>query len=173
VEELQDLWLNKQGILHPPAPLYTSEYNGLSECFLSTLRCCLIDTGLSEKYWAEACAHPTYLVNITPTKVNTDYASPYELWHGNSPPLHTVCIWLPWHYSKHKKKLQSQIVDVCSLSHHPTSSSIFCILVNATGHVTHSRNVVFNKTLSGAQPMSSHELFDPSQGTAHVFPPAV
>jgi len=28
-----DLWLNKQGILHPPAPPYISEYNGLSECF--------------------------------------------------------------------------------------------------------------------------------------------
>jgi len=87
-----DLWLNKQGILHPPAPPSTSEYNGLSEHFLRTLmahvRCCLIDAGLPDKDWAEACAHTTYLVNITPTKVNTDYASPYELWHGYSPPLH-------------------------------------------------------------------------------------
>jgi len=78
-----DLWLNEQGILHPLAPPYTSKYNSLSEGFLHTLmahmRCCLIDTGLPDKYWAEACAHATYLVNITPTKVNTDFASPYEL----------------------------------------------------------------------------------------------
>jgi len=70
-----NLWLNKQGILHPPAPPCTSEYNGLSERFLRTLmarvRCCLIDAGLPDKYWAEACAHATYLVNVTPTKVNT------------------------------------------------------------------------------------------------------
>jgi len=48
-----DLWLNKQGILHPPAPPYTSEYNCLSERFLRTLmacvRCCLIDAGLQDK----------------------------------------------------------------------------------------------------------------------------
>jgi len=48
------LWLNEQGILHPPAPPYTSEYNGLSEHFLHTLmarvKCCLISTGLPDKY---------------------------------------------------------------------------------------------------------------------------
>jgi len=31
-----DLWLNKQGILHPPAPPYTSEYSSPSEHFLCT-----------------------------------------------------------------------------------------------------------------------------------------
>jgi len=178
------LWLNEQGILHPPAPPYTSEYNGLSECFLRTLmahvRCCLIDAGLPDKYWAEACAHAIYLVNVTPTKVNTDYASPYELWHRHSPPLHTLCVFgcpgtmvAP---GKHKKKLQLQIVDVCFLSHHPTSSSIFCILVNTTGCVTHSRNVVFNETLPvlHAQPMSSCKLFDPSQfSRADPWPPQI
>jgi len=145
-----NLWLNKQGILHPPAPPYTSEYKGLSECFLRTLmahvRCCLIDAGLPDKYWAEACAHVTYLVKVTPIKVNTDYASPYELWHGHSPPLHTLCIFgcpstmvAP---GKHKKKLQPRMVDVRFLGHHPMSTSIFCVLVNATGHVTHSRNIL-------------------------------
>jgi len=66
---------------------------------------------------------------------------------------------------KHKKKLQPQTVDVRFLGHHPTSSSIFCILVNATGCVTHSLNVIFNETLPmlHAQPMSSRKLFDPSQ----------
>jgi len=48
-----DLWLNKQGILHPPAPPYTSEHNSLSECLLRTLmarvRCCLKDAGLPDK----------------------------------------------------------------------------------------------------------------------------
>jgi len=57
------------------------------------------------------------------------------------------------------------MVDVRFLGHHPTSSSIFCVLVNATGHVTHSLNVVFDETLPvlHAQPMSSRKLFDPSQ----------
>jgi len=115
-----NLWLSKQGILHPPAPPYTSEYNGLSECFLHTLmalvRCCLIDSGLPDKYWAEACAHATYLVNVTPTKVNTDYASPYEIWHRNSPPLYMLhvfgCPGTMVAPGKHKKNLQAQTVDV-------------------------------------------------------------
>jgi len=57
------------------------------------------------------------------------------------------------------------MVDVRFLGHHPMSSSIFCILVNATGSMTHSRNVVFNKTLPvpHPQPMSSRKLFNPSQ----------
>jgi len=109
-----NLWLNKQGILHPPAPPYTSEYKGLSEHFLCTLRCCLIDAGLPDKYWAEACAHTTYLVNLTPTKVNTDYTSLYELWHGHSPPLHMLrvfgCPGTMVAPGKHKKKLQPQMV---------------------------------------------------------------
>jgi len=128
-----NLWFNKMGILHPPAPPHTSEYNSLSEHFLHTLmahvRCCLIDAGLPDKYWAEACAHATYLVNISPTQVNTDCASPYELWHGHSPPLHTLrvfgCPGSMVALGKHKKKLQPRTVDVCFLGHHPTSSSIF------------------------------------------------
>jgi len=150
--------------------------------FLRTLmahvRCCLIDAGLADKYWAEACAHATYLVNVTPTKVNTDYASLYELWHRHSPPLHMLhvfgCPGTMVAPGKYKKKLQPQMVDVGFLGHHPKFSSIFCILVNATGHVTHSSNVVFDKTLPvpHAQPMSSSELFDTSQfSSADPLPP--
>jgi len=36
-----DLWFNEQGILHPPAP-YTSDYNGLLDCFLCTLMAALL-----------------------------------------------------------------------------------------------------------------------------------
>jgi len=167
-----NLWLNKQGILHPPAPPYTSEYNSLSERFLCTLmvhvRCCLINTGLADKYWAEACAHTTCLVNVTLTKVNSDYASLYELWHRHSLPLHMLhvfgCPGTMVAPGKHKKKLQPQMVDVCFLGHHAMSSSIFCILVNPTGCVTHSCNVFFNETLPvlHEQPISSCKLFDPS-----------
>jgi len=68
-------------LLHHHTPQSTT----VLECFLCTLmacvRCCLID---ADKYWAEACAHETYLVNVTPTEVNPDYASLYELWHAHS-----------------------------------------------------------------------------------------
>jgi len=77
---------------------------------MAHVRCCLIEAELPDKYWAEACAHTTYLVNVTPSKVNTDYASPYELWHGHSPPLHTLrvfgCSGTMVAPGKHKKKLQ-------------------------------------------------------------------
>jgi len=75
---------------------------------------------------------------------------------------------------KHKKKLQPGMVDVRFFSHHPKSSSIFCILVNTTGHVTHSHNVAFDETLPvpHAQPISSCKLFDPSQFShADPWPP--
>jgi len=78
-----------------------------------------------------------------------DCTSPYELWHAHSPPLHTLhvfgCPGTMVAPGKHKKKLQPQTVDVRFLGHHPMSSSIFCVLVNATGHVTHSHNVVLTR----------------------------
>jgi hypothetical protein len=89
-----DLWLNEQGIMHPPAPPYTSEYNGLSEWFLQTLMartwCCLLKSSMTNHYWAEASQHMTYLINVTPTKANMDSLSPYHTWHGLSPPTHSL-----------------------------------------------------------------------------------
>jgi hypothetical protein len=81
-----DLWLHEQGIQHPPAPQYTSEYNGLSERFscmlLARICCCLLDSGLPNCYWAEAAVHTAHLVNCTPTKANTNNLLLYQVWHG-------------------------------------------------------------------------------------------
>ena len=82
-------FLNGCGIIHQKTAPYTSEQNGVSErlnrTIIDRVRCMLIDSGLEEKFWAEAAKTASYLLNRTPCRNNT--ICPEELWSGRKPSL--------------------------------------------------------------------------------------
>lgn len=70
------------------------------------LRCLLLDSNLSEGYWAEPWNTTVYLQNILPTKpVNS---LPYALWHGTKPDVENLKVFgcSAWvHIPKEKQKM--------------------------------------------------------------------
>ena len=51
---------------------------------MEKVRCLLSESGLEEKFWAEATATSVYLINRTPSSAN-DFNIPEELWLGKTP----------------------------------------------------------------------------------------
>jgi hypothetical protein len=49
---------------------------------MACTRCCLLESGMPNHYWAEVSSHVMYLINATPTKANVDSLLPYHMWHG-------------------------------------------------------------------------------------------
>lgn len=64
---------------------YTPQQNGVAErmnmTIMEKVRCLLSESGLEEKFWAEAAATSVYLINRTPSSAN-DFNIPEELWLG-------------------------------------------------------------------------------------------
>lgn len=70
-EQFQKL-LSKCGIVHQKTAPYTPEQNGVAErlnrTIIDRVRCMLIDSGLDEKFWAEAAVTAAYLLNRIPAE---------------------------------------------------------------------------------------------------------
>jgi len=82
-------YLQKNGIVHQKTVCYGPEQNGVAERMNRTLvekvRCMLIDSGLSEQFWAEAMLTAAYLLNRVPCRKQSK--SPEELWSNRKPNL--------------------------------------------------------------------------------------
>jgi hypothetical protein len=75
---------HKNGILHQTSIPYTPQQNGVAERLIRTLsditRCLLIDSGVDEKFWAEAMNHGNYIRNRVP--LSDSGIIPFEIWFG-------------------------------------------------------------------------------------------
>lgn len=80
----------KYGIIHQRTVIHTPQQNGLAErmnrTLLDRVRCMLIDSRLSKRFWAEALMTATKVINSVPCK-GTGKISPHEAWSGNKPDL--------------------------------------------------------------------------------------
>lgn len=69
---------------------YTPQQNGVSErmnrTIMERVRCMLAESGMEEKFWAEAASTAVYLINRSPS-LAIDYKLPEELWSGSKPGL--------------------------------------------------------------------------------------
>ena len=76
------------GIRHELTTPKTPEQNGAAErlnCTLvETTRVMLLDSGLHQKFWAEAISTAAYLRNRSPTSA-VEGVTPHEAWYGRKP----------------------------------------------------------------------------------------
>lgn len=83
-----DNFCKTHGIERHRTCAYTSQQNGVAErmnrTIMEKVRCLLSETGLEEKFWAEAAATSVYLINRTPSSA-IDLNIPEELWLGKVP----------------------------------------------------------------------------------------
>ena len=68
--------------------VYTPQQNGVSErmnrTIMERVRCMLSESGMEERFWAEAASTTVYLINRSPSSA-IDYKLPEELWSGAKP----------------------------------------------------------------------------------------
>lgn len=83
-----DEFCKQQGIERHRTCSYTPQQNGVAErmnrTVMEKVRCLLNESGLEEKFWAEAVATAVYIINRTPSSAN-DYNIPEEVWLGKAP----------------------------------------------------------------------------------------
>ena len=83
-----NVFCKKNGIERHRTCAYTPQQNGVAErmnrTIMEKVRCLLDESGLEEKFWAEAVATAVYVINRTPSSAN-DLNIPEELWMGKVP----------------------------------------------------------------------------------------
>jgi hypothetical protein len=84
---------DETGIKHLPTAPYMPENNPFAErgnqTTVNKARCLLKPSGLSQRYWAEACNTTVYLENRTICK-SIDFLTPFELWLQKPPKLNRL-----------------------------------------------------------------------------------
>jgi transposase InsO family protein len=87
-------YLKQEGIKLQTTVSYSPAQNGVAErknrSIIETVKCMLLDAGLSQQYWGEAVMTAVYLQNRLPTKATVK--TPFELWHGEKPDLSHIRI---------------------------------------------------------------------------------
>ena len=80
-----DKMCKEAGIKRHITCTYTPQQNGLAERMNRTIadkiRCMLAESGLENKFWAEAAATVVYLINRTPN-ASIEFKNPEEAWSG-------------------------------------------------------------------------------------------
>ncbi|CAA7038048.1 unnamed protein product [Microthlaspi erraticum] len=83
-----DGFCKQHGIERHRTCAYTPQQNGVAErmnrTIMEKMRCLLNESGLEEKFWAEAMATSVYLINRTPSSAN-DANIPEQLWLNKEP----------------------------------------------------------------------------------------
>ncbi|PLW15453.1 hypothetical protein PCANC_22964 [Puccinia coronata f. sp. avenae] len=83
----------KKGIKHLPTAPYTPENNSFAEqgnrTTVNKARCLLKHSGLSQRYWAEACNTAVYLENRTVFK-SISFLTLYKMWFQKPPKLNRL-----------------------------------------------------------------------------------
>jgi len=109
-------FLKNRGMEHQRSAPFVSQQNGRSERSNRTLmiiiRCLMIQSGVTDQFWAEALKTACYLKNICPSSA-IEGEIPAELWNGEKLKLEDfdkvktfVC--QPWAYVSHRRKFEAK-----------------------------------------------------------------
>ena len=85
-----DNFCKDSGIKRHRTCTYTPQQNGVSErmnrTIMDKVRCMLAESGLEEKFWAEAASTAVYLINRSPNSY-INFKLPEEVWSGERPKI--------------------------------------------------------------------------------------
>ncbi|MBW0540999.1 hypothetical protein O181_080714, partial [Austropuccinia psidii MF-1] len=81
-------YVKMEGFEHSISPAYTPEHNGIAErgnrSILEKARCLMLQSKLTDQFWAEATSTATFLLNVAPKH---NGISPYKKWFNQEPPV--------------------------------------------------------------------------------------
>ena len=145
LNHLFESYCTDKGITHKTTAPYSSFQNGSVErlhlTIFDSVRTLLVQSQISEIYWAEAALYVTHVTNLWPS----DHSTPYENWYGYKPNLnfyHTFgskCYALDPHPNG---KLAPRSIEFLYLGVAP-SSNAYRLLDPRNGFIHHSRSVRF------------------------------
>jgi hypothetical protein len=137
--------------------------HGVSEhrnhIFIECMCTMFCDTGLPTKLWAETAATVAYLYNFIPSSRHPE-ATPYELWNSSKPDITHLCAFgcnvytkIPEEHGHSKPDIRSTKSVLIGYFGH----SIYRLYDFETGHIFHSRNVIFKEDTSPYQVLPAPE----------------
>ena len=147
-------WFTSKGIVHQTTTAYTPQQNGAAErlnrTLLSKARAMLAEAKLPPEYWAEAVATANFLRVRSPVKGKDN--TPWELLYGNKPDVSMLrtfgsraFVYTP---ADKRKKLDNRANAGTLVGYEPHSKA-WRILMDTTGSIVKSRDVVFDEVSSG------------------------
>lgn len=141
-------FLKSNGIVHQTTCPYSPEQNGVAERINRTLiervRCMLIDSGLDNRFWAEAVVTAGFLINRVPCR--SQNRSPEEIWSGRRPNLKFLRVFgcpALVHIPKEKRrKLDVKSIE-CIMMGYSATSKAYRLFNPRDSNIVISRDVVF------------------------------
>ena len=148
-------YLRKEGIEHQYTIPKTPEQNGVSERMNRTLveavRSMLADSGLPQKFWAEALSTAAYLINRSPTRSLTG-KTPFEAWFGKKPNVKHLRVFgcaAYIHVPKDVRKKLDPKAKKCIFLGYGTTRKGYRLYDHKSSSIIHSRDIVFNELTRG------------------------
>ncbi len=149
--------LSKHGIRHETTVPKNPEQNGTAErmnrTLMESVRSMLADSGLPQKFWAEALSTAVYLRNRSPTK-SLPESTPFEKWSGEKPDVSHLRVFGCNAYSHvprdERGKLDSK-TNKCWMLGYGSTTKGYRLYNRNKKKVFFSRDVVFDEEGTGFQ----------------------
>lgn len=159
-------FLRELGIARRLSVKHTPEQNGRSErknrTLLDIARCLLIQSGLPDRFWAEAIATANHVKNRTPSKT-LNGKTPYELWFDREPNVGYFkvfgCEAFVWNNSKTKTKFEPRALKGIFLGYDDQSKA-YRVYLHDKNRIEITRSVKFLE----------NKYLKPTRKDVNVFP---
>lgn len=146
-------FLRGEGIIHQKIVPYSPQQNGLAEranrSIVERARCLLADSKLPTRFWAEATATATYLINRSPASILKG-RSPEEIWTKRKPKLNHLRIFgcTAWaHIPKEKRHKWDVKAKKMTFVGYDENVKGYRLIDRDTDEVTISRDVTFDESV--------------------------
>lgn len=177
VNHKMDQFLVSQGVVHQHSCPYTSAQNGIAERkhrhITDSAIALLYHSGVPLKYWFEAVATATFLINRMPS-FTLQNLSPYEVLFQTPPDYSSLkvfgCQCFPWLRPYVSHKLQPKSIPCVFLGYHPSVKGYRCLDPHS-GKIYLSRHVVFHEHIFPYKFSSSPSPPESLSQVSHFFWP--
>lgn len=173
-------FLEKHGVTQETSAPYTPQHNGVAErknrTLLNMVRCMIFESRLPTKFWGEALATATYILNKVPTAV-MGKKTPHEAWTGTKPSVSNLRVFgCKAHIIDENASKLDQRTKECIYLGPAINSEGYRLYDPVTRSIINSRNVTFDKhsTLAGpVEPQPPLIVEPPPPRPAPTSTPAV
>ena len=147
-------WFGERGVQHQLTAPYTPQQNGRAERLNRTLmervRAMLLGAGLPPELWAEAVVTANYVRNRSPT--SSGPGTPWERMFGTRPDVSHLRVFGSVAFVHTPKQLRRKLDPVSEpgiMVGYSAASKAYRVLLDGSGKVVESRDVVFSETARG------------------------